>query len=283
MVRLQSGALACEVAPHLGGSIAGLWLDGVPVLRSTPAAQLASARQAGCYPLVPFSNRIGEASLQWQGTQHPLVRSNAGEPHAIHGVGWQRPWEVLECEGPYAMLAYEHRADPAWPFAFDCSQTLRLKDGLLEMTLSLTNQARERAPAGIGWHPQFAKRERSHIAFRAAGRWEMGQDKLPTARRPALGLDTDCAFLDVDHCWDGWQGPAVLRDELLATRVSSSLQRLVVFTDPTREYVSIEPVSHVNNAVNLAAGGHDAASLGLAILQPGESISAWMTIEMERA
>jgi aldose 1-epimerase len=280
MVQLQAGPLVCELEPRLGGCIAGLWLDGVPVLRSTPAGQLASARQAGSYPLVPFSNRVAQATLQWQGTQHPLVRNNAPEPHAIHGVGWQRPWEVLESDDRFALLAYEHRADAAWPFSFDSSQTLRLGQSSLELTLSLTNQSQQPAPAGLGWHPFFVKRPRSRISFEASGRWEMGPDKLPTERRPANGVDADCAFLDVDHCYDGWNGLVHLRDELLHTRISSNLRRLVVFTNGTRDSVAIEPVSHVNNALSLVQAGADPAALGLAILQPGESISAQMTIEV---
>lgn len=280
MVQLQAGPLVCELEPRLGGCIAGLWLGGVPVLRSTPAGQLASARQAGSYPLVPFSNRIGQATLHWQGTQHPLVRNNAPEPHAIHGVGWQRPWQVLESEERYALLSYEHRADSAWPFAFDSSQTLRLGESSLELTLSLTNQSQQPAPAGLGWHPFFVKRQRSRLSFEATGRWETGPDKLPTQRRTAHGLDADCAFLDVDHCYDGWNGVVHLRDELLHTRLSSNLSRLVVFTNDTRDSVAIEPVSHVDNALSLVEAGADPAALGLAILQPGESISAQMTIEV---
>lgn len=282
MVQLQAGALVCEIEPRLGGCIAALWLDGVPVLRSRHAAELASVREAGSYPLVPFSNRIAQASLLWQGTQHPLVRNNAPEPHAIHGVGWQRPWELLESDSDYALLAYEHRADAAWPFAFDSSQTLRVQGGALELTLSLTNQSDRAAPAGLGWHPYFVKRSRSRISFEATGRWDMGPDKLPTVRRPAHGLDAACAFLDVDHCFDGWSGAVHLRDELLHTRVTSSLTRLVVFTNDTRDFVAIEPVSHVNNAMSLVDGGADPAELGVAILQPGESISAQMTIAVEK-
>ena len=281
MFQLQSGALVCEIEPRLGGCIAGLWLGGVPVLRSRPAAQLTSARQAGSYPLVPFSNRIAQASLLWQGTQHPLVRNNGEEPHAIHGVGWQRPWEVLDSDSDFALLAYEHRPDAAWPFAFDSSQTLRLRGSALELTLSLTNQSQRPAPAGLGWHPYFVKRSRSRISFEATGRWEMGPDKLPTERRPAHGLDAPCGFLDVDHCFDGWTGTVHLRDELLHTRVTSGLSRLVVFTNDTRDFVAIEPVSHVNNAMNLVAGGADPAGLGLAILEPGDSISAQMAIAVE--
>jgi aldose 1-epimerase len=279
MIRLQAGALACELEPRLGGCIAGLWLGNVPVLRSTPAAQLTSARQAGSYPLVPFSNRIGQATLLWQGTQHPLVRNNGVEPHAIHGIGWQRPWEVLESDERSALLSYEHRADTAWPFAFDSSQTLQLREGVLALTL--TNQSPQPAPAGLGWHPYFVKRARSRISFEATGRWDMGPDKLPTQRRPAQGLDADCASLDVDHCFDGWTGTVQLRDELLHARISSSLSRLVVFTNDARDFVAIEPVSHVNNAVNLVHAGADPAGLGLVTLQPGESLSAQMTIEVE--
>jgi aldose 1-epimerase len=282
MIRLQAGALACEIEPRLGGCIAGLWLGELPVLRSTPAAQLTTSRQAGCYPLVPFSNRIGGARLQWQGTQHPLVRNNGAEPHAIHGVGWQRPWEVLESDERSVFLSYEHRPDSAWPFAFDSSQTLQIGERALALTLSVTNQSAQAAPAGLGWHPYFVKRARSHIAFDATGRWEMGPDKLPTEHRATSGLDADCAGLDVDHCFDGWNGLAVLRDDLLHVRLSSSLRRVVVFTNGTRDSVAIEPVSHVNNAMNLLATGVDAAQLGLVILQPGESFSAQMTIEVER-
>jgi aldose 1-epimerase len=283
MIELRAGRLRCELKPELGGCIAGLWLDGEPVLRSTPAAQLSAARLSGCYALVPFSNRIGHASLVWQGTQHPLVRNNGDEPHAIHGVGWQRPWTVLESDAASAMLSYEHRPDSSWPFAFDCSHTLRLTPGGLEMTLALTNQSDQPAPAGLGWHPYFTKRPRSHVAFEASGRWEMGADKLPTERRASAGLDADCATLEVDHCYDGWSGVAHLRDERLHVAVRSGLTRLVVFTNPGREGIALEPVSHANNAVHLYARGGAAEDLGLRVLQPGETMMAQMSIEAEPA
>ena len=282
MIRLESEGLVCAIVPQLGGCIAGLWLEGVPVLRSTQDTP-ASARQSGSYPLVPFSNHIERATLQWQGTSHPLVNNNAPEPHAIHGVGWQRPWSVLDSDDSFAMLAYEHRADASWPFAFDSSQVLRLRGRTLELTLSLTNQSHEPAPAGLGWHPYFVKRPGSRIQVNATGRWEMGPDKLPTRRSGSPGIAGDCAGLDVDHCFDGWDGIATLRDELLHITLRSNLRRVVVFTTPQREIVAIEPVSHVNNAINLVAAGADGDALGLHTLQPGETLTAQMSIQVERA
>ena len=273
----------CDIAPDLGGCIAGLWFDGIPVLRSPGADGLKSARESGSYPLVPFSNRIAQATLKWNGTSHPLIQNNGTEPHAIHGVGWQRAWQVLDASDQFALLSYAHKADASWPFAFDTSQAFRLAGHELELTLSITNQSATATPAGLGWHPYFVKRASSHIAFDATGRWEMDALKLPTHRTTSPGLNTDCAALDVDHCFDGWNGELHLRDEALHTRISSSkLSRLVVFTNPSKDFVAIEPVSHVNNAVNLLAFNvASAAELGVHVLQPGESLSCEMTIQVE--
>lgn len=283
-ITLSSASLRCDIKPELGGCIAGLWLGELPVLRSTPASELTSVRLAGSYPLVPFSNRVGHATLKWQGTSHPLVQNNGPEPHAIHGLGWQRPWQVLDQDDQLLMLACEHRADASWPFAFDASQSFRLSGNTLELTLSMTNQAAVPAPAGLGWHPYFVKRPGSRVVFEATGRWEMSNEKLPTHREPSRGLDADCAALDVDHCFDGWSGMVHLRDEKMHTRISSSLDRLVVFTNTSRDFVAIEPVSHVNNAINLVqAGAGRAEDLGVQVLAPGESMSAHMSIQVERA
>ncbi|OYQ42136.1 hypothetical protein CHU94_03855 [Rhodoferax sp. TH121] len=281
---LRHGDLLCDIKPELGGSIAGLWLGTDPVLSSLPGAQMQTVRQSGSYPLVPFSNRIGQAQLQWAGTSHPLVRNFDPEPHAIHGVGWQRPWAVLESSDTFALLGFEHRADAAWPFDFDCSQAFKLEAGALEMSLSITNQSPVAAPVGLGWHPFFPKRPGTEVQFTATGRWEMGSDKLPTHRVAHPGLQQSVESLTVDHCFDGWGGVLTLQDAVLRVRVSSALSRLVVYTHPERDNIAVEPVSHVNNALNrMAQTGARAEDLGVVILQPGQSFSCEMRIDVERA
>ena len=282
-VTLRCAEQVCELKPELGGCISGLWLGDVPVLRSTNAADLQSVLQSASFPLVPFSNRVGHAMLQWQGTAHPLVKNFAPEPHAIHGLGWERSWAVREARDTFALLSYAHRADATWPFDFDSTQTFKVTDQALEMTISITNRSLAAAPVGLGWHPYFTKREDTRITFSAEGRWDMGDDKLPTRHRRHPGLDVDCHSLAVDHCFDGWHGALHLQDSVLRTRVSSHLSRLVVYTDPGLGCIAIEPVSHVNNAINLMANtGASAESLGVRILQPGEALSCDMRIDVER-
>ena len=259
-------------------------------MRSTPGEQLNTVRASGCYPLVPFSNRIAQAKLVWNGTSHPLVRNFNDEPHAIHGVGWQRPWTVLDQSDNTALLSYEHRPDSHWPFAFDVSQAFALQGHSLQISLSITNQSGQAAPVGLGWHPYFVKRAHSHVQFAATGLWEMGEDKLPTLRRAAPGMDTDCQHLRIDNCFDGWDGRAQLNDELLHTRIEANLRHVVVYTHPDLDVVAIEPVSHVNNAVHLSShsasqwrGVDQADPLGLRVAQPGESYGVQMTISAQHA
>ena len=148
----------------------------------------------------------------------------------------------------------------------------------------MTNQSTQAAPAGLGWHPYFVKRAGSRIALRASGRWEMGPDKLPTRRAPVAGLDAECASLDVDHCFDGWDGVAQLRDDAHAgDACAPTFARWWCSPATPATYVAIEPVSHVNNAVHLYAAGVPADDLGLRVLQPGESMMAQMAIEVEAA
>jgi aldose 1-epimerase len=280
-ISLVNGALRCELKPALGGCVAGLWFGAQQVLRSTPAAELQSVRASGSYPLVPYSNRIGYRVLHWAGQDYELPQNFAPEPHTIHGVGWERAWVVEESSATQAQLSYQHLADAAWPFAFDSRQTFTLSADTLEMQISITNRAAGPAPAGLGWHPYFAKSPSTQVRFHAAGRWEMGDDKLPTRRLESAGLDTDCRTLNVDHCFDGWSGSLQLTEAALRTTVTSDLNCLVVFTTPERDSIATEPVSHVNNALALAQqAGQTPESLGLRVLQPGETFRASMRIQV---
>jgi aldose 1-epimerase len=280
---LQSGALRCELHPAMGGCVAGLWFGQQPVLHSTPAAQLASVRDSASYPLVPYSNRIGYRKLRWADQDYLLQHNFAPEPHSIHGVGWERAWTLVSSDATEAVLGYQHQPDEAWPFAFDAEQRFSVSGHTLEMHMAITNRAPVAAPVGLGWHPYFAKSAETHVQFAAQGRWEMGADTLPTQRLAHAGLDTDCSSLTIDHCFDGWSGTVVLTEAGLRIEVGSDLTDLVVFTTPQRNNLAIEPVSHVNNALQLAAAGGSAEQLGVKLLQPGESFAASMRIHVEKA
>ena len=274
---LRAGPLRLALRPDIGGCIAGLWRDGLPVLRSLEPADVVEPRDAGSFPLVPYSNRLGFRRFRWQGVDHTTQPNFPDNPHSLHGVGWHRPW-AWASDGPdRAQLSLEHAPDGDWPFAFEARQSFVLDAAGLLSTLAITNRADRPAPAGLGFHPNFPKRARSRLHIELSDRWESDAGtQLPTRRVPQPGIDADVAHLDFDHCFEGWQGAARLRDERLRVTITSSLPYLVVYTPPLKDIYCVEPVSHVSNAIHMA----EPALHGLRTLQPGETFEAWMRIDV---
>jgi aldose 1-epimerase len=279
IVELRAGDMHLALRADLGGSIAGLWRGELPVLRSTPADELASSRASGCYPLAPYSNRLGYRRFRWLAREHSTLPNFDDNPHSVHGVAWQRPWQVVSANATAALLRYAHAADAHWPFDFELDQEVVLTADALEMRLAFTNRHAQPQPVGLGWHPYFPKRARSRLHIELAERWDNDATGLPVRKVAQPGIDADVAHLEFDNCFEGWRGAARLRDEKLSLRLSSSLRTLVVFTPQTKPYYCVEPVSHVSNAIHMA----DPMAHGLASVEPGQRFDATMRLEVGSA
>jgi aldose 1-epimerase len=278
-VQLQQGALRLALRPDIGGAIAGLWIDGLPVLRSCEPQDLAGVRASGCFALVPYSNRIGQRQFGWLGRRYTLASNTADEPHNLHGVGWLNAWQVTQQSSDRVTLEHTHPSDEHWPFAFHVEQVFELKPDSLRITLAATNIDARQTPMGLGWHPYFVRRARSRVHLELQHRWEADETKLPLRPVVQTALDADVAVLDLDNCFDGWSGPARIRDERLSLRLTSSLNHAVVYTPRDRDYFCVEPVSHVNNAL----GSDEPKARGVLALAAGETARAWMQLDIARA
>ena len=280
-LELKAGALRLALRPDLGGAIAGFWHDTTPILRSCEPGDLASARTSGCFPLAPYSNRIGFRHFRWLGRDFKTAPNyDQGNPHSLHGTAWQQAWRATSTDATRAELTLTHLANEYWPFNFDVNQRFELSEQGLTMRLVLTNIDARTQPVGLGWHPYFPKRSRSRLHVECSQRWESDPStQLPTRRVQQGGIDGEVRHLDFDNCFEGWRGAASVRDEKLALKITSSLPYLVVYTPPARDYFCVEPVSHVSNAVQMA----EPAAHGLVALEAGQSLEASMTIEVARA
>jgi len=273
---LHAGALRLALRPDLGGSIAGLWHRDTPILRGVEPTALTGPRRAGAFPMVPYSNRLGYRHFRWKGHEYTTQANFDDEPHSLHGVGWQRPWEVVSTSAVEVVLRYRHRPDADWPFEFETSQYLNLTPHSLHIQMVFTNTAAIAQPAGLGWHPYFPKRERSRLHIELAHRWDSDATRLPTRKIAQSGIDSAVSHLNFDHCFEGWKGPARIRDEKFSLQLTASLPFLVVYTPREKDFFCVEPVSHVSNAIHMA----DPASHGLRTLQPGESLDEWMQLDV---
>lgn len=293
---LAAGSARLVLLPALGGSIAGFTLGARAILRPTPheAVATSNVRLASCYPLVPYSNRIRDASLAFGAQRFRLARNFGDSPHAIHGVGWQRPWRVDGATPTRARLALEHspRDDgaAAWPWPFRATQTFDLASpddtrATLTATLTIENTGNAAFPFGLGWHPFFPRDSTTTLEFAASRLWRNDATELPVEciaaqgswsfREPrALGDAT------IDNVFVGWDGGAILRSAqqgVVATiEADAACACVVVYAPAGRDFVAVEPVTHETDAFNRAAAG--ARHTGMRVLAPGAAYSCTMRV-----
>lgn len=274
--QLHAGALRLALRPDLGGSVAGLWHRETPVMRSTEPAELTASRASAMYPLLPYSNRLGYRRFRWRGHDFTTAANVTDSPHSLHGLGWQRPWRLVSSSVLEVVMELEHEADADWPFAFTARQYFALTPESFTVRMQFTNRHEGEQPVGIGWHPYFPKRSRSRLHVELSDRWDSDATQLPVRKVAQPGIDSDLSHLDYDNCFEGWRGPARIRDERFSLQLASTLRYLVVYTPPERDYFCVEPVSHVSNAIHMA----DPAAHGLVALAPGATLEASLKLEV---
>lgn len=273
---LHAGALRLALRADLGGSIAGLWHRDTPVLRSVEPSQLADVEEAACFPLLPYANRLGHAHFRFRGKEQTTV-AEPGQPHSLHGVGWRRPWTIESHTAQDAVLRLVHAPDADWPYAFEALQHINLTPNALGVQLVFTNTGDTVQPVGLGWWPSFPKRSRSRLHVELAQRWENDDvTHLPIRKHAQPGIDGDVTHLDFDHAFEGWSGPARIRDERFSLQLRSGSSYLVVRSHPDTDHFSIAPCTHLPNAIHMA----DPAAHGLRSLAAGESCEMSLSLDI---
>ncbi|MFT0532632.1 aldose epimerase [Castellaniella hirudinis] len=283
---LRQGPHQLVLAPAAGGRIlrwTSLLEDGprdwlTPITASAwPAPEWP---KGGLFPLIPFSNRIRQARMRWDG-RDIAIQPLPGQAHALHGQAQRMTWEVLRQQAGQVALGLRHPAgDDGWPWAWSARQTIRLSaDGRLDIRLSLRNQDTRPMPAGLGLHPYFtADRVQAHARTDWAHEQELA--RFPRPNTCAQWRRDDGTWTVYLSDWDGqahihWpSGPG------LRMRAHGALRHLVLHCNAGR-YLCVEPATHVCDAVNLAAAG--VPGTGLHSLAPGATLSVGITLTIEKA
>lgn len=285
LLSLRAGRLSVDLAPGAGGSIARFALDGAgDLLRPASDAALASGtgRDTACYPLVPFSNRIANGRLA-VGDDVIQLRANwPGVRHPMHGDGWAQVWGVVRRDRRSAELAYIHEAGTGvagWPFRYCARQTFDLHEAGLTVGLSIENLEDREVPAGLGLHPFFVRDADTELACRLAGVWHTDAEVLPLQRVPVppewdFSASRRLDGLGLDHCFDGWDGEAIItwpqRGLRLVLSATEAFRHLVIYVPEGQRHFCVEPVSHANGAVGrtrLAAGAKLGGEISFRLVQ----------------
>lgn len=275
LVKLAADGWEAGVMPLAGGLIAYLRRDGVDVLRPLPEGS-TNPLESGCFPLVPFANRIAGARFVHDGADVQLPRNFPPEECALHGMGWEQPWQVTAQAAFKCTLEHAHDGASGWPFAYHARQRIRVGPRGLAISLDLTNLSGGVMPCGLGLHPYFRRRPESVVRFSSDGVVLVGDDLIPTGEIGAadnfadFGNGSSLPDSLVDHCYTGWDAAATVTDDLgTITLAARGAPCLHVFNGGGQ--LCLEPVSHVPDALNQnpAAMTH---------LPPGCSATLEMTV-----
>src|SRR5262249_15294953 len=155
MLALRSGGAVLDLLPEIGGAIARFAVDGIDVLRPAPP-DTRDVLQTGCFPLVPFANRIAHGVFTFARETVRLPPNFGDHPHPLHGQGWHGAWTVRARSPDKAVLAFDHPAG-AWPWRYEAEQTFTLMRDSLRIELAVTNHDLRIMPLSIGFHPYFPR------------------------------------------------------------------------------------------------------------------------------
>ena len=278
VLTLRSGRDRCDVIPCLGGSLGAWSVSGQQMLRATSPVSIAAGKpfEMASFPLVPYSNRLGNGRFQWDGKEIELARNFFPEAHSIHGVGFESIWDVRSQASDEIVLGLTHAPSAAWPWPFEARQRISIGDGVLMLELSAVNLSDRPVPLVFGHHPYFPRAGAS-LKFKAQGVWLTGHDKLPSLLvKPFDKFDyaetMPVSRGDIDHCFTGWDGHAWItwQDAPLALEITASdrLSHAVVCIRSDLDGFCFEPVPHANDALNRSKDSP------MPVIDPGASFEA---------
>lgn len=272
IVELRKDDLSIEIDLICGGSVRSFRWNEKDVLRPT-APKADDPLEFACFPLAPFSNRIG-GPFTFNARTYDLPANMPGVPHPIHGFAWQKRWQLLDLQNEEARIILVDEESP-WPQPYTVEQRFKLSDQGLLIDIALTNIGVGPMPAGIGLHPYFLRNSAS-CNIRPGQMWVKDRSGLPeylTKNHPLVGGLVQMHEIRLDHSFSEWDGLATIEYPesgfCVSVQSSSELRELVIYS-PEADYFCIEPVSHVTNA---ALAHYTEMKRGWTLLQPGQTLS----------
>ena len=258
---LRAGSTSAILHPTAGGRLGQLDLGDGPLLRGPDVDP--GWDQWGCFPLLPWSNRIPGGHLRF-GDIDAQLPVNAGDGSAIHGLVAAVPWMVVAASDQAAEFEVTVRVAP-----YDLSgrQVFELGEGGLRLTLSVTNEGAQPVPVGLGIHPWFGH---GPVRIPADQRWP--GEPLPTGPpQPVEGaydLRSTVVPGEMDTCFTGLTD-TVADVPGARLRWDGPVTNVVVYTGKPG-WTGVEPVTMPNDGFSLAPDV--AAAHGVRLLAPGTSL-----------
>jgi aldose 1-epimerase len=139
---------------EVGGGIRSYSRGGRDVLEPYPVDRMCDGAHGAV--LIPWPNRLGDGSYEFDGTRHQLALSEPERRNAIHGLVRWVPWRALDHDGERVRVGTSLPAHPGYPFALELSVEYALAADGLTVTTTARNVGAATAPYGAGQHPYLS-------------------------------------------------------------------------------------------------------------------------------
>lgn len=228
-----------RVVPERGGLISGWRCAGHEVVYLDLERFLDPAQSVrGGFPvLFPITGGLPDNQL-------PLPQGvfNLGQ----HGFARQLPWRLdalADGGGVQLQLGDTEETLKSYPFSFLLTMEVRLALGALEITTIVENRGNDTMPFSFGLHPYFNISSLERVRF----------EGLPARCLNHLTMEDASTEEQMERLASGIDllvrptGPVRLVDEVAGTslelQLTHPLDQVVLWTEPPREMVCIEPWS----------------------------------------
>jgi aldose 1-epimerase len=299
IVVVGNGTWRVGILPEVGASLTFGQIaddDGwVDLLRPTPPEDRVNVNLCSSYPLIPWSNRIQNGVLRYEGRSWQLRKNDGELVNAIHGAAREFGWEIVDRDASTCTLAFDSASVVGvnFPWSFRCELTYEVRGDDLRIITALTNTGSERFPAGLGHHPYFQRRlagasdeVRVEIPCSAAFRLHRNlAGGPPVALEPRIDFRAMRALGSefIDDCLTARDADAPIRlfypRSKREIRISADpiLSSVVLYVPQHgTDYFAVEPVSNANNGFSLYERGIPGS--GIFELAPDETQVATITI-----
>jgi len=263
-----------------GGAIREFSWRGRAILRPATSESETDPMSTSSFPLVPYANRIANGKFAFDGQEVQLWRNWDRDPHPLHGQGWRSAWTPQQHSDSHATLAFEGGGDD-WPWRYQAVQDFTLLPDGLEIALSVQNRSARTMPAMLGLHPYFPQPSSAMVQARARTVWLTDAQALPVQEvmtPPDWSFDRPrrAARIELDHCFDHWDGTAVLSwPDRVLKMTATGAQALHVYTPAGADFFCLEPQT-------AAAGALHRGAREVAQLAPGARLALTVRFSLEQ-
>ena len=239
--------------------------------------------------LSPFANRIKGGKYSFEGRDYQLPINFPNEGNSIHGLIYNKPFEVEEQTNSALRISYkvERGSFKGYPFSYSIMINYFLEKSKLTCTTVVTNDDNEVIPVGDGIHPYFRLKgsiDEVEMKLPELNLIEVDEKLIPTGSISEYNVFQDFKKLkgvDLDHGFVLKQQNGVVETVLKQGDTSLIVRQevgenkynfLQVYTPPHRESIAIEPMTSAVDCLN--------NKKGLIVLKPGESLKTTYEIEV---